>query len=91
MRIKFREGVWRGGPQPLITELSLAELSETPKSQPGPPKRSRDPRCLAKAQGRERLSWLTAIPFHLRRPESITLTNRSASEVFRKLLPGTPR
>lgn len=60
----------------------------TPKTHLGPPKPTRGSH---KAKGRrERLSWLTAIPFYLRRPDSITLTNYLASEVFSKLLPGTP-
>lgn len=93
MRIKFREGVWRGRPQPLITELPPAPGLRGGRAHSGPPKPTWDPQNPAGAPTkprRERLSWLTAIPFYLRRPDSTTRTNYLASEVFSKLLPGTP-
>lgn len=55
MRIKFREGVWRGGPQPLITELPPApggaELTWDPQNPPRTPKtRSGFPQSQGKGE-----------------------------------------
>lgn len=63
----------------------------TPGTHPGPPNPRQSSWNLPQSQGKGEVKLLTAIPVYLRRPESITLTNYLASEVFSKLLPGTPR
>lgn len=75
MRIKFGEGARRGGRPP----PSLRHCQRPGWGGQSPAGGTRSSNGLARARS------------YLGSPESITLANYLASEVFSKLLPGTPR